>query len=62
MRPDLREETELTAIKAVAAASRTPFRTAFKATLGVAAAQLVIIVMFFGTLIVGATAIYLFAR
>lgn len=56
------DETELMAIKAIAVASKTPFRTAFKATLGIAAAQLVITVVFFGGLIVLGTTCYLLAR
>lgn len=47
-------DLETTAIKALAMASKTPFRTAFKASLGVAAAQLVVLA---GFLVLGALAI-----
>lgn len=55
-------DVEITAIKALAVASKTPFKTAFKATLGVAAAQLVITVVFFGGLAAVGTLIYFIAR
>lgn len=44
------------AIKAIAVASKTPFWTAFKVTMGVAAAQLVITILFFSLLIGGCVA------
>jgi len=52
------EDTELSAIKIAAAASKTPFKMALKATLGVAVGQLIITVIFFGGL--GALGILLY--
>ena len=42
-------ELEMTAIKAVAAASKTPFLTAFKVSMGVAAAQLLVAAIVLGS-------------
>lgn len=59
---DFRDEVELTAIKAFAATTKTPFMTAFKATLGVAVAQLVISLVVFGSLAAAGTLIYFVVR
>lgn len=59
---DLQDQVELTAIKAFAATTKTPFMTAFKATLGVAAAQLLISVVVFGSLAAAGTLIYFILR
>lgn len=55
-------DIELNAVKAIASASQTPFKTAFKVTMGIAVAQLAITAIFFGALIVIGTSIYLLAR
>jgi hypothetical protein len=45
------DNLESTAVKTVAAVSKTPFRTAFMATLGVAAAQALVFFGFVASLI-----------
>lgn len=56
---DTANEVEIAAIKAFAATTKTPFKTAFAATMGVAAAQLLIIFGFFTGLTLLVTLIYL---
>lgn len=53
---------DITAIKAVASITNAPFKTAFMATLGVGAAQLVMTFAFFGGLATIGTVLYLIAR
>ena len=48
MNNQTQNNTEITAIKAVAAVSATPFRTAFKLTMGVMVAQFVGLLIFLG--------------
>lgn len=55
-------DSALDAIKAVAAASQTPFKTAFKITMGVALAQLTIAFLFFGGLLFAGTITVLLYR
>ena len=55
-------EAELNAIRALAATTKTPFRTAFKATLGVAAAQIVVATVFFCGVATVATVVYFLSR
>lgn len=59
MRPnDVQTDLELAAVKTIATASKTPFKTAFLATMGIAAAQIVVTFLFFGGLGVIGTLIY----
>jgi hypothetical protein len=55
-------DLESSAVKAIAAASKTPFRTAFKITFGIALAQLTIAALVFGGLIFIGTIVLLLAR
>lgn len=53
-------QTEETAIKILAAASKTPFKTAFLATMGVAAAQLALGLVFLGGVVLAISALVYF--
>jgi len=55
-------DVEMTAVKALAAASKTPFLTAFKVTLGIAAAQLVVLACFGVAACIGISGLYLLLR
>ncbi len=59
---NLHEEAQLSATRALAAASSTPFWTAFKITLGIGLAQLMMAALFFGSLALIAVLLYVFVR
>lgn len=60
---DIGNQLEMGAVKALAAASKTPFLTAFKVTMGIAIAQLLTMILFFGGLAaLGLTVLYFIAR
>jgi hypothetical protein len=50
MKNNQQNDMVMSGIKAVAAASATPFKTAFKVTMGIAVAQLLVLAMFLGGL------------
>lgn len=62
MRQNDNNNVEETAIKAVAAASKTPFWTAFKVTLGVALAQFVVLIIFLAGLFATLVGFYYLVR
>lgn len=48
MKNNQSNDTVMNGVKAIAAASATPFKTAFKVTMGIAVAQLLVTAIFFG--------------
>lgn len=61
-RPNSGPDLQTAAITAIAAASKTPFKTAFMATLGVGMAQVVMLLGFFGGIAALGTITYFIVR
>lgn len=62
MKINKQNDGELNAIKALASATSTPFKTAFKATLGIAAAQAVLTAAFVASVTIVVAGLYFIFR